>query len=303
MEREGRGELVEAEAMYRLAASDPWTPVRHARVLRALGRDAEADALIVKGRSFSPEAATDWAKMPGVSIDDAIALLERHLDEGAEDVCIRLARLYEEREDIDRAIATLRRGIAAGERNAPHNLAVTLRYNGRRGCLPWFLLAASEGDAMSIRWLRRHWGPTWRLIPGAFARRVERDAEHPVDDFEWPLTPAQDVVLAIAARARTLPDRFVQVTVDEPKLATPYREATLTTSAGNVIWFWEEDGRVVANIGGHQPFRVSVTAPDDWRPEVINAWVDGVEADLVVLNRTIVTRLRERRQRRRARRK
>ena len=300
MGREERGELAEAEALYRLAPGDEWTPSRHARVLRALGRDAEADAVVTAGRFFSPEAACDWSRLAGVAELDAIALLARHLEDGHEAVCIRLADLYRRAGDIDRAVATLRRSVTEGEPNAPHNLALVLRYGGRRGYLPWFLLAASEGDAMSVYWMRRHWGPMWRTIPGRFVRRGERDADHPLGEFPEPLKPAEDVVLAIAARARTMPDRFVEVTIDGPKLATPYREATLRTSAGNVIWFWEEDGRVVANIEGHQPFRVSLTAPDDWRPAVINAWVDGVEAELASLNRTFVTRLRERRRRKRA---
>jgi hypothetical protein len=84
------------------------------------------------------------------------------------------------------------------------------------------------------------------------------------------------------------PSRFTEVKVEEPKPTTP---------SGNVVWFWGEYGRVVANIEGCQPFRVSVTALDDWRPETINTWVDGVEAELVAINRNVVTRLRERRRR------
>ncbi len=301
MEREERGELLEAEALYRLAPGEEWTPVRRARVLRALGRPVEADALIVEDRSRNWAAAAQWSKMPGVVARDAIALLEAHLQNGADEACIRLADLYEEVGDVDRAIATLRRSVSAGEPFAPHNLAVTLWENGRRGYLPWFLLAASEGDAMSMRWLRRKWGPTWRVVPGRFVRRARRDADHPAEEFEHPLTPAEDVILALAARARTLPDRFVEVRVYEPEPTKPYRDAALTTKLGTVVWFWDDHGGVAAGIEKYRHFRVSVPAPDDWRPEAIDAWVDGLEAKLLALNRTIVTRLRERRRRKRAR--
>ena len=298
MEVEVQGDLARAEALCRLAMEEAATPVRLARVLRALGRDAEADAVIVEGRFRSPEAATDWAKMPGVSVEDGIALLERHLREGAEEVLIVLADLYEQAGRVDDAIAALCRSVSGGERNAPHNLALLLKESGRRGYLKWFLLAAREGDPLSIRWMRRHWGWTWRLVPGHLVRHAHRDPGTPVADLEYPLSPAETLILAIAARARTMPSRFTEVKVEEPKLTTPYREAIMTTPSGNVVWLWEEDGRVVANVEGHSPFRVSVTAPDDWRPERINGWVDGVETELVAINRNVVTRLRERRRRR-----
>jgi Flp pilus assembly protein TadD len=153
---EADGDLDSARGWYQKDPLNPLVPVRLARVLRAQGNAKRARQVLKEGAAFSPEAAVEWVAQGRISNAEAIELLERHLREGAVDVLIPLADLYEKAGRRADAEGALRWSLESGEPNAAHNLALFLWENGREqeGVELW-VQAANAGDAMAVRALGR----------------------------------------------------------------------------------------------------------------------------------------------------
>jgi tetratricopeptide (TPR) repeat protein len=296
---EDDGRLAEAERFYRLAMPDDLAPAQLARVLRVRGRAREAEEIVEAARFRSDEAAFWYIEWKGIAPDEAIELLEFHVDRGSVDSLIPLANLYERVGRADDAIGALERSFETGERVAPHNLGLVLRRAGRRGYLKWILLGASEGDEHSVAWLKRYFGPTWRPLPGKFVRPARRPPGSPVHEFNAPQGVLETLVKTIPIVARSNPTKFESAVVVEPNARYRYSEAQLRTARGIDLYVREERRELVARLAGRGAFKAPIRAPHEMDARTLGVWLDGIEAQLVLANRSLVARLRARLRRRR----
>ncbi|MHA7305693.1 tetratricopeptide repeat protein [Arthrobacter sp. TMN-49] len=147
-----------------LAGSSPFVPLRLARSYRALGDEVSAVKVLREGSETSAEAAVEYIQTTNeLDMNDAISLLEKHLQNGEVDVLIVLADLYSKVGNPAKEIELLRRSVAAGEPNALHNLGLALWQAGntREGKM-LLKKAAQQGDKLSpkvlhnVRGDRRH---------------------------------------------------------------------------------------------------------------------------------------------------
>ncbi|MBO3088974.1 hypothetical protein [Cellulomonas dongxiuzhuiae] len=157
-ELEERSEFSEAEFWYARAGAIPGAPARRARALRALGRDAEALAVLRAAAPEDAEAAIDLVEADSaLGLDAAIDLLQRHRAKGASEVLIPLSLLCERRGDFDLATQLLRESVALGEKNASFNLGLTLVQRGQvEEGVRFIRDAAAGGDELASRWLGGH---------------------------------------------------------------------------------------------------------------------------------------------------
>lgn len=168
------GDLVRAESFYRRATALPETGVRLAKVLRALGEDDEARALVYETRFDSPESAVECVLGEMVPADDRVALLESFADTDPLPVSVTLANLYEERGDVARARATLEDATLLGDENAQTNLGILLLDLGEPDEARRLLtLSCDSGDELACRALAEPgWAGTRRTrLTGWLGRR------------------------------------------------------------------------------------------------------------------------------------
>jgi tetratricopeptide (TPR) repeat protein len=154
---EQEGDLLDALKWYSRSTDVTQAPLCMARVLRKLGREAEALDVLYQARRASPEIAVEWATASDSPRRERVELLEQYAKSGEKSVLIPLANLLTDEGRVDEAVSALRQSVASGEPNAGHNLGVTLFEAGHReDGIVEIRKAAHDGDQLAVNWLIDH---------------------------------------------------------------------------------------------------------------------------------------------------
>lgn len=150
-------DLDRAALHYSRALSLSETPVRLARVLRAIGLAADADLVVAESVSVSWESAVEYALRDETSTAEGLAALDRHWRAGEYQVAVTLAVLLEEDGRPQDAEAVLLVAAESGDLHALTNLGTHWCENGdvEAAHRVWHQ-AAARGDNLAANLLRTH---------------------------------------------------------------------------------------------------------------------------------------------------